>query len=67
MPELLVLRHNCIYFQGTIYSETAAANYPDKDMFEKAKSAIPVKRLGTTEEVKKLKWEETSAFFALLF
>eukprot|EP00794_Sanderia_malayensis_P003571 gene3571-4075_t len=39
---------------GTIYSETAAANYPDKTLFEKVKKAIPVRRLGTTEEVSAL-------------
>ncbi|XP_033105708.1 peroxisomal trans-2-enoyl-CoA reductase-like [Anneissia japonica] len=36
---------------GTVYSETAAANYPDPDLFEKSIPAIPAKRLGKVEEI----------------
>ncbi|XP_064642334.1 peroxisomal trans-2-enoyl-CoA reductase-like [Lineus longissimus] len=36
---------------GTIYSETAAANYPDPNMFNDIIPTIPAKRLGTVEEV----------------
>ncbi|XP_065053360.1 peroxisomal trans-2-enoyl-CoA reductase-like [Rhopilema esculentum] len=39
---------------GTIYSDSAAANYPDPELFNKALSALPLKRLGTTEEVSAL-------------
>ncbi|XP_062518425.1 peroxisomal trans-2-enoyl-CoA reductase-like [Corticium candelabrum] len=37
---------------GTIFSETAVANYPNGEMlFERARSIAPAKRLGTVEEV----------------
>ena len=36
---------------GVIYSDTAAANYADKNMFQKAVSAIPAGRLGAPSEV----------------
>lgn len=47
-------RFLCVIFciQGSIYSETAAANYPDADIFKKAVSFIPANRVGTVEEVK---------------
>ena len=35
---------------GVIYSDTAAANYADKNMFQKAVSAIPAARLGAPSE-----------------
>lgn len=36
---------------SSIYSETAAANYGDVDIFEMVKSRVPMKRLGTVEEI----------------
>lgn len=36
---------------GVIYSDTAAANYADPKMFQKAVSAIPAARLGAPSEV----------------
>ena len=40
------------FFQGSsIYSETAAANYGDSKIFDNALPKIPLKRLGTVEEV----------------
>ena len=37
---------------GTIYSDTAVANYPAGEaLFEHARNTVPVKRLGTVEEV----------------
>lgn len=35
-----------------MYSETAAANYGDLDVFGQAVEQIPAKRLGETQEVK---------------
>ena len=41
-----------ITLQGSsIYSETAAANYGDPDIFEGIKTRIPAQRLGTVDEV----------------
>lgn len=37
--------------QGIVYSETAAANYPDPDMFNSYLHIIPARRLGYPEEV----------------
>ncbi|XP_071825376.1 peroxisomal trans-2-enoyl-CoA reductase-like isoform X1 [Apostichopus japonicus] len=36
---------------GTVYSETAAANYGDLDVFGQAVEQIPAKRLGETQEI----------------
>ncbi|GFO00258.1 peroxisomal trans-2-enoyl-coa reductase-like [Plakobranchus ocellatus] len=36
---------------GVVYSETAAANYKDKNVFELAKPLLPYHRLGTVEEI----------------
>lgn len=36
---------------GTVYSETAAANYSDKGLFARAIPNIPAKRLGTPAEI----------------
>ncbi|EDO42486.1 predicted protein [Nematostella vectensis] len=36
---------------GVIFSETAAANYPIPDLFEKIRQTLPAKRCGETEEV----------------
>jgi len=44
------VRMNCVA-PGTIYSDTAAANYADPEMFKKAIPMIPQHRLGTVEEV----------------
>ena len=39
-------------FQGSsIFSETAAANYGDKHIFDRTIPGIPAKRLGRPEEV----------------
>ena len=35
-----------------MYSETAAQNYPDPELFNKLQKALPAKRCGTTAEVK---------------
>jgi peroxisomal trans-2-enoyl-CoA reductase len=40
-----------IVIQGVIFSETAAANYPDPDMFNRSLHIIPARRLGYPEEV----------------
>ena len=47
----VILQVFSILFQGTIYSETAAANYPDPTLFERVRKVLPIKRLGTVEEV----------------
>ena len=36
---------------SSIYSETAAANYGDPDVFESIRTRVPAQRLGTVEEV----------------
>ena len=42
-----------VYFcQGSaIYSETAAANYGNVDIFSHVQQSMPTKRLGTVEEI----------------
>jgi len=35
-----------------VYSETAAQNYPDSELFQKLKAVLPAKRCGTTAEVR---------------
>ena len=40
-----------LFSQGIIYSETAAANYKDKEMFSKLEKRLTAKRCGSTEEV----------------
>ncbi|XP_013063216.2 peroxisomal trans-2-enoyl-CoA reductase-like [Biomphalaria glabrata] len=45
------VRVNSVVPGSSIYSETAAANYGDSGIFEMAKPRVPMKRLGTTEEV----------------
>jgi hypothetical protein len=40
-----------LFFQGPIYSPTAAANYNSFEVFEEAKKYIPARRCGTPEEV----------------
>jgi peroxisomal trans-2-enoyl-CoA reductase len=44
------IRINCIA-PGVIYSETAAANYPDPETFNRSLHIIPARRLGCPEEV----------------
>lgn len=34
-----------------MYSETAAQNYPDPELFQKLKALLPARRCGTTAEV----------------
>ncbi|XP_013398339.1 peroxisomal trans-2-enoyl-CoA reductase-like [Lingula anatina] len=45
------VRINCVAPGSSIYSETAAANYNDPEVFNAIIPLIPAKRLGTTEEV----------------
>ncbi|XP_059156751.1 peroxisomal trans-2-enoyl-CoA reductase-like [Physella acuta] len=45
------VRVNSVAPGSSIYSETAAANYGNFNIFEKTKSTIPMHRLGTVEEV----------------
>ncbi|KAH9498750.1 hypothetical protein Btru_004776 [Bulinus truncatus] len=45
------VRVNSVVPGSSIYSETAAANYGDSQIFDGVKPRIPMKRLGTTEEV----------------
>jgi len=45
------VRINSVAPGSSIYSETAAANYGDKDIFEHVKRTVPYHRLGTVEEV----------------
>ncbi|XP_062566225.1 peroxisomal trans-2-enoyl-CoA reductase-like [Saccostrea cucullata] len=45
------VRVNAVAPGSSIYSETAAANYGDKDIFNHAIPHIPAKRLGTTAEI----------------
>ena len=49
--------------QGVIYSETAAANYPDPDMFNRNLHIIPARRLGYPEEVSILDLASLSTSF----
>ena len=35
-----------------MYSETAAQNYPDPELFQKLNVLLPAKRCGTTAEVR---------------
>ena len=35
-----------------MYSETAAQNYSDPELFQKIKNLLPAKRCGTTAEVR---------------
>ncbi|KAL8601352.1 hypothetical protein ACOMHN_054645 [Nucella lapillus] len=44
-------RINAVAPGSAIYSETAAANYGDVDLFSVLKRGLPTKRLGTVEEV----------------
>ncbi|XP_072021224.1 peroxisomal trans-2-enoyl-CoA reductase-like [Amphiura filiformis] len=44
------IRINCVA-PGTVWSETAAANYADPSIFEGAIPAVPAKRLGKVEEI----------------
>ncbi|KAL9967228.1 hypothetical protein ACROYT_G025407 [Oculina patagonica] len=44
------IRINCVA-PGVVYSETAAQNYPDPELFQKINSMLPAKRCGTTAEV----------------
>ncbi|XP_071789082.1 peroxisomal trans-2-enoyl-CoA reductase-like [Asterias amurensis] len=44
------VRINCVA-PGTVYSESAAANYATPEIFETAVPAIPAKRLGKVEEI----------------
>ncbi|XP_006818808.1 peroxisomal trans-2-enoyl-CoA reductase-like isoform X2 [Saccoglossus kowalevskii] len=44
------IRINCVA-PGTVYSETAAANYGGSDIFSGSIPDMPTKRLGTVEEV----------------
>lgn len=45
------VRINAVAPGGNIYSPTAASNYGDMNVFEAARGGVPMKRLGTTEEV----------------
>ena len=47
---LMLLFDITFSIQGTIYSETAAANY-DPRLFKEIIKHLPMRRLGTTEEV----------------
>ena len=40
-----------IYLQGVIYSDTAAQNYADPELFQKLRDKLPAGRCGTTAEV----------------
>ncbi|KAL5016628.1 hypothetical protein ScPMuIL_006217 [Solemya velum] len=42
---------NCVAPGGLIYSETAAKNYGDRDIFNEVTAITPVKRLGNPEEI----------------
>ena len=48
--------------QGVIYSETAAANYPDPDVFNRSLHIIPARRLGYPEEVAECAMETLPSF-----
>ena len=48
--------------QGVIYSETAAANYPDPDVFNRSLHIIPARRLGYPEEVAECAMEILPSF-----
>lgn len=45
------VRINAVAPGSNIYSPTAASNYGDLNIFELAREGIPMKRLGTPEEV----------------
>lgn len=45
------VRVNAVAPGSNIYSPTAASNYGDMNVFEAARGGVPMKRLGTTEEV----------------
>jgi len=45
------IRVNAVAPGSSIHSDTAAANYGDQKVFEKAKPGVPAKRLGTPEEI----------------
>ncbi|XP_059156763.1 peroxisomal trans-2-enoyl-CoA reductase-like [Physella acuta] len=45
------VRINCVAPGSSIYSETAAANYGDSKIFDLVVPRIPMKRLGTVEEI----------------
>lgn len=36
---------------GVVYSDTAAQNYPDPELFQRMANMLPAKRCGTTAEV----------------
>lgn len=44
------IRINCVT-PGVIYSDTAAQNYADPELFQKLRDKLPARRCGTTAEV----------------
>ncbi|XP_058954015.1 peroxisomal trans-2-enoyl-CoA reductase-like [Pocillopora verrucosa] len=44
------VRINCVA-PGVVYSDTAAQNYPDPELFQRMANMLPAKRCGTTAEV----------------
>lgn len=48
------VRINSVAPGSSIYSPTAARNYNEDNIFERARAGIPTKRLGTPQEVSTL-------------